>query len=78
MNHLLLESVIKNAGMKKYALADKIGISRAAFYSKLAGTTEFSNSEIQALKVNLNLSSDDLMRIFFDDGVGKTPTSEAL
>jgi len=74
MNRSILESVIKEKGMKKYALADKIGISRSAFYAKIAGVTEFSNSEIQALKVNLNLSDKELMRIFFDDEVDKKTT----
>lgn len=78
MNHQLLESVIKDKGVKKYVIADKIGISRAAFYAKLAGATEFSNSEIQAIKVTLNLSNEDFMRIFFDDEVDKKPTEEDL
>lgn len=74
MNYMELEQVIKDSGMKKYAIADKIGVHRATFYLKLSGEREFTQGELLALKNVLNLSDGEFLKIFFDRKVGKMPT----
>lgn len=77
MNLLALENVIKDKGLKKSFVADKMGISRQAFYLKLNGEREFSHSDMMRLKTILALSDREFMSIFFNGKVGKTTTQEA-
>lgn len=73
MNYIELEMVIKDSGLKKSYIADKIGMSRQGFYLKLNGERQFSQSEIMGLKEVLRLSDKQFMRIFFNESVGKMP-----
>ena len=74
MNYTELERVIKESGMKKTAIADKINMHRATFYLKTSGEREFTRMELMALKDVLRLNDDDFMRIFFNHDVGELPT----
>lgn len=42
-----------------------LGISRASFYRKLTGKTEFRRSEISKLMELLQLDRDEMLEIFF-------------
>lgn len=75
MNYHELERVIKDSGMKKSAIADKIKMHRATFHLKLSGKREFTRQELMSLKEVLNLDDDDFIRIFFEYDVGKSPIS---
>ena len=75
MNYIELEMVIKDSGLKKSFIADKIGITRQNFYLKLNGERQFSQGEIMGLKEVLRLSDKQFMSIFFNNDVGKMPTT---
>lgn len=64
MDKLELEIVMLRHGIKVPALADKIGMSKTAFYDKLK-TGKFERSEIIKIRDVLGLSDDDMLRIFF-------------
>ena len=70
-----LERIIKDKGLKKYVVADKIGTNRSSFYLKLNGEREFTQSEVKGLKEVLGLSDEQFMRIFFGDKVEELSTS---
>lgn len=74
MDYIELERVIKESGMKRSAIADKIKVNRCTFYLKVSGKREFSQKELMALKEVLNLDNDEFIRIFFNHDVGKMPT----
>lgn len=76
MNHAELEQVIKDSGMKKYVVADKIGTNRTSFYLKMNGERDFSLSEVQKLKAVLHIPDDLFRRIFFDVDVDNTSTQD--
>lgn len=69
MNHELLKDTIQDRGIKVSVLADKIGISRQSLHMKLNGERTFDQGEIMAIKVNLRLSDEEFMTIFFNDRV---------
>lgn len=69
MNHALLRDTIQDRGIKVSVLADKIGISRQSLHMKLNGERTFDQGEIMAIKVNLRLSDEEFMTIFFNDRV---------
>ena len=74
MDYAALERVVKDSGLKKSAIADKIGTNRTSFYLKLNGEREFSHSEILMLKKVLQMTDRDFMKIFFDERVEKCST----
>lgn len=49
VNTELLNRKIDERGIKKTYLADKLGISRAAFYLKIGNSNEFTANEIMIL-----------------------------
>lgn len=69
MNHALLRDTIQDRGIKVSVLADKIGISRQSLHMKLNGERSFDQGEIMAIKINLRLSDEEFMSIFFNDRV---------
>lgn len=48
-------------------LAEKIGISKKAMYSKISGQSSFNQREISAIADVLELSNERLCEIFFKD-----------
>lgn len=61
----LLEVYIKDSGLKKEYLANKMGITNQAFYLKLKGERKFKINEIAILIDCLGISSDsDKVKIF--------------
>jgi len=69
MNHALLRDTIQDRGIKVSVLADKIGISRQSLHMKLNGERSFDQGEIMAIKINLRLSDEEFMSIFFNERV---------
>ncbi|MBE5801102.1 MAG: helix-turn-helix transcriptional regulator [Clostridiales bacterium] len=63
MDKLRLEYEMKRKGITVDALCAHVGMSRSAYYRKLNGTSEFTQSEIQKIIDLLDLESP--MGIFF-------------
>ena len=67
MDRIELEHIMKKKGVSVDDLCAAIGISRSAYYRKIAGKTEFTIGEIQGIVDHLGLSSP--MGIFFAEKV---------
>ena len=55
------------ANVTKEDIANSLGINVATVYRKFNGESDFTLSELQTLKKMLNLSKDDIDRIFFSE-----------
>ncbi len=75
INLILLSEKIEQSGMKRKAIAKKMNLSPAGLANKLKGKRDFNANEIKEIAHAINLSDDDILRIFFADVVDKTPTS---
>lgn len=62
-NDLNAEIARNNLSIPK--LANIIGISKKAMYSRMRGQIDFSQSEIAKISEVLNLSDDKILAIFF-------------
>lgn len=60
-----LKAQMIRKGFKVESLAEKIGISKSAFYRKLNGSSEFDREEISKISELLNLEPKDVYKIFF-------------
>lgn len=67
MDRYKLEYEMKSKGVTVEELCKAIGMSKAAYYRKLKGRTEFTRGEIQKMIDFLNL--EDPMDIFFTTNV---------
>lgn len=74
INLNLLTEKIEQSGMKRKAIAEKMNLTTAGLANKLKGKRDFNASEINGIANAINLSGDDILRIFFTDVVDKTPT----
>lgn len=68
-NSNMLRAKIDESGYKLRFVAGKLGITYAGFLKKINNETEFKATEIQALKVLLNLTDEQRDRIFFAEFV---------
>lgn len=75
-NTALLESKIRESGLKDGFLARSCGISERTFYNKKKGKNAFNQYEILVLKTVLRLSETDIDMIFFAVSVDKPSTEE--
>lgn len=65
-NTNLLEAKIKQSGLKKGYLAERIGVSRTTFYALLHNEAEFKASQIKTLCELLGIHDTETMQnIFF-------------
>ncbi|WP_443874369.1 helix-turn-helix domain-containing protein [Megasphaera elsdenii] len=48
-------------------VADRLGVNEVTLYRKIKGKSDFSRSEIQALKTILGMTTDECVRVFFAD-----------
>jgi len=62
---LLLDSKIRESGLKREYIANELGLTRQGFLAKTSGKTQFKQSEISILGKLLNLSISDVAQIFF-------------
>lgn len=63
-NSELLREKIAESGMKKSAIAERIGVSKQCFYNKMNGQ-EWTAKQIDCLREILRLSDADVIAIFF-------------
>lgn len=61
----MLEAAIALSGIPKGVIAEKIGISRSAFFKKIRNENEFKATEIAKLQEILSLPAEARNRIFF-------------
>ena len=59
-----LKTYIANSGYKLHYIASKLGITYVALHNKLENKTEFTVTEMRALKSILNITDDDFIAIF--------------
>lgn len=69
MNYPELRAAVARMGLTNRDLAKSLKISEQALYNKVAGKTEFKNSEIKKLSIILKLAMDQVNNIFFDGKV---------
>lgn len=67
MNSKELAAELARNGLSIPEAANKIGIGKKAFYSKMSGESQFKLWEIQRLKELLALSMERINEIFFAD-----------
>lgn len=60
-----LKKIIKNSGLSKEYIADKLGICVYSLHKKINNQTEFKSGEIKILSDILNLDSNERDYIFF-------------
>lgn len=65
MNSNLLKAEMVKNGINGQQLSADIGISESAFYRKMAGSSEFTLSEISAIARVLRIDSEAIISIFF-------------
>ena len=75
MNTAEMRAAIARAGKTYRGLAKSLGISEQAFYNKLNGESDFKASEIKVLRGELNLTSEEINYIFFNDACIKFTNS---
>lgn len=68
MNVRLLKAEVVKAGMTFCELAERIGINKSGFYSRLRNHS-FKQSEICAIKNVLGMSDELTVAIFFEEEV---------
>ena len=56
-------------GINGQRLSAEIGISESAFYRKIGGSSEFTQSEIYEIAKVLNLDNESIIAIFFTEEV---------
>lgn len=52
-------------GLSVEQVAKMLGIDPASLYRKINGESDFFRNEIDALRTKLDLSDDDILKIFF-------------
>ena len=67
MNIYLKKMKMKIKGKTNEDMARRIGVDPATFYRKKTGRSEFTRSELQAIRSELSLSQEELESIFFKD-----------
>lgn len=67
----LLKRRIRESGLKKTHIASRLGLSYQGYLKKENGEHFFTSKEISILIELLNLSTDDVMQIFFANKVDK-------
>ena len=75
-NNNLLLTYIEKSGLKKKAIAKKLGLSAYGLSLKLQNKREFKASEIQGLSNILGLTAADRENIFFNPLLIKNQQSE--
>ena len=61
-----LNEIISKSGMKKKALAERVGLTPPGLANKINGKTEFKSNEIKKLAAALGITDpQDICEIFF-------------
>lgn len=64
-NTKILEKAIKDSGLKKGHIAERLGVSRAGLINLINNRSEFKASQIQVLCDLLGLTEEQRNAIFF-------------
>lgn len=67
MNNRVLKAKMYECGYNDQKIAEAIGIDVSTFYRKKSGLSDFTREEIKRIKDTLDLSLDDVDRIFFGE-----------
>ena len=74
-NTALLLEYIRNSGLKKSFICEKLGLSRAGFWKKVENLSEFKPSEINLLCKLLGINGlPEKERVFFAEEVADKAT----
>lgn len=65
IDRYMLENALKDSGLKREKVAELLGMTRFTLLRKIRGDTEFTASELAALKSVLRLNTTAFRRIFF-------------
>lgn len=60
-----LRDIIKTKGVKYYHIADELGITPYSLQKKIDGITDFKGREIAKISKLLQLTVEEMNRIFF-------------
>ena len=74
INLILLTEKIDQSGMKRKAIAKKMGLTPPGLANKLNGKRDFSATEINSIANAINLTDEDILSIFFPEYVDKLST----
>ena len=67
-NTVLLNKTIKESGVKRYSLAEQLGLTYQGLLNKINNVSEFKASEIKKLSEILGIDHELRERIFFEGG----------
>lgn len=67
MNWIALEAKTKEAGLTNEEVAKRLSINQVTYYRKKRGFSDFYREEIRIIADLLDLSSEEVNRIFFTD-----------
>lgn len=67
-NTKLIKKTIKESGLKRYALAEQMGLTYQGLLNKINNVSEFKASEIKKIAEILNIDNELRERIFFEGG----------
>lgn len=69
VDRILLEYHIKKSGFTIDKFASAIGCVKSTYYKKVKGISDFTGAEIRKCIDVLDLTEDDVMKIFFNKKV---------
>lgn len=64
----LLKQVINESGLKRYFLAEQLGLTYPGLQNKIHNKSEFKASEIKKISEILSIDNELRERIFFEGG----------
>lgn len=64
-NSVLLKEIVKESGLKKSFIAERMGVSYSSYMRKESGKSPFYADELSVLWDLLRLSSQEVNEIFF-------------
>lgn len=56
--------IVKNSGLKKVFIAEKLGLTLQGYLNKEQGKNDFTTSQVKILKDLLNLTKTEVTEIF--------------
>lgn len=72
----LLERYIKASGYRREHISKFLGMSRASFIYRMRGKVDFTISDVNKLRILLNLTDEDIIKIFFSKMLSDTHVYE--
>ncbi len=69
INHNVMFGLMRMRGLTVEDVAKHIGISKAAFYRKMNGKSDFYRKEIVDICSVLSMNHEQMQNVFFDENV---------